>query len=227
MKFQSQKLLKAAETGYLAGIKWRLNLFADIECRNSDGYTPLMLAVKNNHFECVRYLIKCGADINALLPNDSQCWHGNVLHLAAYHGFAACLKELIDHGCNVNKVDDNDNTPLHAAIINGNDDCAKILIRSGADYLNRLAIIVNNMPVGIEAIRKAIMRGRKDLVMFMVEHMTKSTIDYEYLNKTVEFARFTKKDDIADDMERLMSKIENNRLSNLIQADEADCQLAF
>ena len=36
-----------------------------VDCRNNNGFTPLMIAVYYGHLEMVKYLVTAGANINA------------------------------------------------------------------------------------------------------------------------------------------------------------------
>ena len=58
-------LLVAAKNGDSEIIMMLLKSSADIECRDSDGNTPLMLASMNERLECVRLLASLGANIDA------------------------------------------------------------------------------------------------------------------------------------------------------------------
>ncbi|UKJ88157.2 hypothetical protein MACJ_000600 [Theileria orientalis] len=55
------------------------------------------------------------------------------LHLAADRGNVDMVKCLIEHGANVNSVDDNGDTPLHVAIESQEDEVVKYLVEAGAD----------------------------------------------------------------------------------------------
>lgn len=55
--------LKSAENGNFKKIKECLANGVDVNARDIFGYTALMLASINGHFEIVKYLVEHGADV--------------------------------------------------------------------------------------------------------------------------------------------------------------------
>ena len=91
--------------------KWLKNLFSTNE-DDSNGYTPLQLAVKRNDMSGIETLIKNGADVNGL----SSCGL-SPLHLAAFAGNENAVKMLLKHGANINVLNSaKTETPLFRAI---------------------------------------------------------------------------------------------------------------
>ena len=86
-------------------------------------------AAKSGHRDCLRLLIKGGADVN----HNGKCPH-TPLTAAAENGHTACVKVLVKAGADVNALDFlRSETALGAAAYNGHDACVKLLIKSGAD----------------------------------------------------------------------------------------------
>ena len=78
---------------------------------NHGGFTPLHFAAREGCIECAKHLLKAGADVNALDPDDTTPL---VLALLNMHfNFAAYL---ISAGADVNKWDFYGQTPLYVAI---------------------------------------------------------------------------------------------------------------
>lgn len=78
----------------------------------SDGFTPLHIAAINDHREIAKLLLKQpGCDVNA----PSQV-NQSPLHLAADEGYSVMAEILLDHGANVNALDDDRDTPLHITL---------------------------------------------------------------------------------------------------------------
>ena len=101
---------------------------ADVNSRDQNGITALMLAGQNGLEECVEWLVKAGADVNA---KDRQ--QDTVLHKATFTGKVNCMEILVKSGANVNAADESGTTPLMVAAHNGSEKCLKWLIMAGAD----------------------------------------------------------------------------------------------
>lgn len=65
-------LLMASMRGCTFARRWLLDAKANIEERNSENNTPLMLAVRLERFECVKILLDRGADFEAVGPDGSS-----------------------------------------------------------------------------------------------------------------------------------------------------------
>ncbi|MFA5106679.1 MAG: ankyrin repeat domain-containing protein, partial [Candidatus Micrarchaeia archaeon] len=65
MTEQNKKLLEAVSSGDLAGVKEALAAGADVNAKDRDGYTALMVASYWGHMDIVKLLIAAGADVNA------------------------------------------------------------------------------------------------------------------------------------------------------------------
>jgi ankyrin repeat protein len=103
-------------------------------------YTPLHMAVCNNHRLVAKLLISRGSSVNAT----SSCGD-SPLHLAACGGFTSMLSLLLDRKANVNAVTSNLDTPLHFAASGGFIDSVQLLLEREADP-NALNI-ANHTPV--------------------------------------------------------------------------------
>jgi ankyrin repeat protein len=97
------------------------------EPRDRWGHSPWQLAVRIGHIEILKLLVDRGADL-------VQCdRHGrSLLHLAAQTNSPA-LPWLIDHGAEIDALDDSANTPLNIAAEYDALDAARNLIAAGAD----------------------------------------------------------------------------------------------
>jgi serine/threonine protein kinase len=95
---------------------------ADINAKNKNGSTALLLAVKNQNYEIVELLIAKGADINAR-DNDNKRPLMEVDNLAI-------AKLLVSKGADINTRDNYGNTPLMTV---DNSEILKLLINHGAD----------------------------------------------------------------------------------------------
>ncbi len=97
----------------------------------NDGHTPLLVAVRDGHFEAARRLLDAGADPNAVEPT----FLAVPLHKATYNGRADMTRLLLQQpGIKIDyQGPTNGYTPLHDALWHGFESCAKLLIDAGAD----------------------------------------------------------------------------------------------
>ncbi|CAM9553815.1 unnamed protein product [Laminaria digitata] len=125
----------AATAGKVAVLKKMVESGVEVDGVDSDGRTPLVLAVASNEPGSVEVLAEAGARVDALVENNS--WTS--LHVAAEYLYPAVVVALLKHGANVNArdVDHHNDTPLHiAARQAGMEDAAEIveaLLKRGAD----------------------------------------------------------------------------------------------
>ena len=104
-------MIKAAKHGDVASVKSLLaNDATLIKARDTDGSTPLHCATWKGHVEMVAFLLKSGADVNAI--NENEHWGTTPLHAAAHANQAAIAKLLLDHGANVKAKDKEGRTPM-------------------------------------------------------------------------------------------------------------------
>lgn len=109
------KLLEAAEKGRLFEL---VNLLHEdpklVNYADSDSYTPLHRASYSGHRDCVKYLLKYGANIEAKTSED---W--TPLHCAVRWNNIVVAEYLVNVGANVNAKSNGGNTPLHIVASNG------------------------------------------------------------------------------------------------------------
>ena len=101
--------------------------------KSADWVTPLIVAVRNGSLDCVKVLLKYGADIEErgdFMRHYKSC---TPLLVAATCGNVEMLRFLVENGANVNGTDDFGVTPLMAAVANQLLDAVTFLIDQGAD----------------------------------------------------------------------------------------------
>uniref|UniRef100_A0A0D3F5B4 Uncharacterized protein n=1 Tax=Oryza barthii TaxID=65489 RepID=A0A0D3F5B4_9ORYZ len=128
-------------------------LQVDINAANESGATPLIYAVLGGIVDTVSYLLDHGAilispmnkglllsilQLNKVLlvkgadvDSSSDC--GTPLHVAAVKSHDGCMKILLDHHADCNKVFSTFYTPLIVALMVRSLKCVKLLIKAGAD----------------------------------------------------------------------------------------------
>lgn len=132
-----------------------------MECRTSDGETPLMTAITCQQVDSIRQLIKLGASVNSSSSNsDIAPLHlaagvgrsdivtmllsaaadphmllscGRPLHVAATGGNLSVIEQLLQHGADIDSRDIYGCTALHCAAQHGKAAVIQQLVSAGAD----------------------------------------------------------------------------------------------
>lgn len=124
----SNTLLRLGDSEDLDDITKLLNSGANVNARNSNGETPLMLAIVEGHLDSVKLFFEHGAYVN-----DSADDGTTPLMLAAYCGHVEILKFLIQEGAALDASLNGSDTALYFAINNGSDEAAVELIINGTE----------------------------------------------------------------------------------------------
>ncbi|HEX3839067.1 MAG TPA: ankyrin repeat domain-containing protein [Steroidobacteraceae bacterium] len=146
--YNATPLAEAAVIGNPMVIQKLLKAGADPEAANADGQTALMVLARSSNIEAAKLLLKAGAAVNA-----HETWRGQTaLMWAAAQAQPQMVQLLIEYGADVNAVSKLTNferqvtaeprmqqrpsgglTPLLYAARSGCVECAKELVRGGAD----------------------------------------------------------------------------------------------
>lgn len=119
----------AAHGGHMEIVKLLIKHGAEIDRPDAVGITPLAMAAFNGHTEIVKLLIEKGADVNAA---DVQ---GNTPIVHASGGTVPeTVQVLIDAEADIDvRFGDEKWTPLMMAAAEGSLECAKVLLKAGAN----------------------------------------------------------------------------------------------
>lgn len=176
-RYGSTPMGEAAAIGSTAVLKLLLDAGADVESANGEGQTALMAVARTGNVDAARLLIRRGANVNA-----REGWGGQTaLMWAAAQGHPAMIRLLIRHGADVNAratvrdwqrrvtaegrpkdMNRGGFTPLLYAAREGCVECARELLRGGADI---------NLPDpdGVTPLILALLNIRWDFAKFLVE----------------------------------------------------------
>ncbi len=107
-----------------------------INLKNSEGFTPLLLAIKRGNLSFANELLELGADISVTDSNGNNPFH--LLAVAENFCSKQFCKQLLSHGASVNGRNFSDETPLFLAVKKGNPEVVKKMISLGAKVDARL-----------------------------------------------------------------------------------------
>ena len=110
-------------------IEFLLDKGANINFKNNDGTTPLILAFREDKpLKIIKLLLERGANIDEKDEDENT-----VLILATYENDIQLVKLLLMYKPNVNITDGNGETSLHIAVKKGYTDITKLLLEYGAN----------------------------------------------------------------------------------------------
>ena len=129
------QLVKSVKAGDVAEVGRLLQAGADVNARDEEGATLLMLAAYAGNLGLVEALIKAGADVNF---QDERGW--SAISRAVYNaeqkcGFANIVQVLIDSGANIEAAISYGVRPLMLAAGYGETAVVETLLGAGADVL--------------------------------------------------------------------------------------------
>ncbi|MCU4155160.1 ankyrin repeat domain-containing protein [Carboxylicivirga sp. A043] len=126
---------EAALNGNIDLVQKAIDSGVDIEARNENGYTALMLSGYNGHHHIIKLLLEHKPNIDAV-----DGLNRTALMFASTGPFEAAVEVLIKAGANVNAIDSHENwTPVMFAAGEGQLGVIKLLVANGAD-LNKVDI---------------------------------------------------------------------------------------
>jgi len=134
----------------------------DVDTRNKDLATPLMLAARLAPPALVKELLRAGADIHAVNADGNQA-----LWLACVGEISENIQLLIDSGIDIQHVNINAATPLMFAASSGRANAVALLLAAGADPLfeTDLGLTALDMASSVECLdlMRAAIRGKRAL----------------------------------------------------------------
>jgi hypothetical protein len=122
------KLIESIKNNDVKDVEKLIKEGADLEQRDDEKNTPLILSLENDTNDIVKLLIESGADISKInLRSESP------LHIAAKNNDTELINLLIDKGADINEVSFGKDTPLLMAVKLNNIDAVQALVERGAN----------------------------------------------------------------------------------------------
>ncbi|TAL27084.1 MAG: ankyrin repeat domain-containing protein [Alphaproteobacteria bacterium] len=126
----AQDLFSAISSDDADEVHNALNAGADINARDTIGFTPLQNAILHGKNDAVAVLLERGADPEVPTATGSGY---TAVHCAAQGKNEAAMKLLLQYHAELNKLDEAGETPLHVAAVKGALAIAKLLVEAGAE----------------------------------------------------------------------------------------------
>jgi len=121
-------LHRAAEDGWLEGIRILVERGAKLDAQNILHFRPLHMAAAAGKTAAIDLLVSLGA------PATTHDGRGtSALHIAAVRGKLEACRKLVELGAEVNAANTRGETPLHWAVDDGCEQVARYLLEAGAD----------------------------------------------------------------------------------------------
>ncbi|CAJ0948778.1 unnamed protein product, partial [Ranitomeya imitator] len=158
----SQNLLSYVEEGNIAALKAVLEKCKDVDERNENGQTALMLAAEQGNLEIVQELLQQRANCNL---EDVDNW--TALISASKEGHVGIVKELLDCNANLEHRDMGGWTALMWASYKGCTEVVEMLLSKGANPN------ITGLQYSVYPIIWAAGRGHSEIVYLLLQHGAK------------------------------------------------------
>jgi ankyrin repeat protein len=106
-------LMWAAGEGNAAAVDMLVEFGANIKAKSKAGFSPLLLAVRNNHIDAVKALLSHGANVNDVAPDGTSA-----LNLATVNAYYDLASVLLDYKADPNMPDPRGSPLLTVAWLN-------------------------------------------------------------------------------------------------------------
>lgn len=165
----SQNLLSYVEEGNICALKALLDKCKDVDERNENGQTALMMAAEQGNLEMVQELIDKRANCNL---DDVDNW--TALISASKEGHVEIVKELLDSNANMEHRDMGGWTALMWASYKGRTEVVEVLLSKGANPS------ITGLQYSVYPIIWAAGRGHSEIVKLLLQYGAKVNCSDKY-----------------------------------------------
>lgn len=128
-------LMQACGGGHEELVELLLRHRADTSCVNENQWNALHSATQQGHAGVVAHLLSAGARLD---PKDRSGWTALTLACAFNGpGFAGCARLLLEHGADIDALNEHEETALQRACNSGNLECVRMCLAHGAAINHR------------------------------------------------------------------------------------------
>lgn len=117
---ENVSMFKHAYDGYVYDLEQAILAGGNVNLISEGGYTPLMLASKKGHYNCVDALLKYGADVNTMTKNSKTVRTA----LLESSNQPEIFEALVNHGADIKVLNEFKQTPLIIA-------CDQVWVKEG------------------------------------------------------------------------------------------------
>ena len=143
----------------LETIKNLLSQGADIEQKDSNGFTALLIAAKHGQNSIAEILLEKGAAVDVFVADFTA------LHFASHNNHTKVIELLIKYNADVNAIGNDERwTALHMAVMNGSEEAVHVLVN--VDNVNLNA----KNGHGTSALHLAVKNGFDKIVKPLIDH---------------------------------------------------------
>jgi uncharacterized protein len=119
----------ASENEDLRSVELLVDARAEIDVTDNSGWSALFYASSKGSINIVIYLLGKSANANLSDIDGNTCLHIAIKNKAILE----CVKLLVDHDVQINCQNNNQETPLHLAASEGDEDIVAVLLERGAE----------------------------------------------------------------------------------------------
>ena len=165
---------------------------------NSHGDTPLILAIKTQNAEAVKFLLCPTVNVNA--ENSRK---KTALHYAVALNDKEIINKLLDYNASVSQVDSDGYTPIHTACKYGREELLRCMFQNSPEEAQKILSLPTNDGKTPLLVAKCALYYTKHIIKFLISQGSDLKRVDKYKNTVLHL--YSDKDDVATCSEILCS----------------------